>query len=166
MEYRDYKGYRVYEDGLVLDKDSNTEINKWLNPKGYWWSSFKGLSGRNTMSIHRFIVMAWGIIRPRYDIYMEVDHIDDDKTNNRPDNLQWLTKSENNQKTWDAGHKNTDGTNNGRCNTVERIVTRICKLLQRGYMPAQIRDMGYNYGLIRQIRSRNNWAWLSKDYKW
>ena len=166
MEYRDYMGYRVYKDGLILDRDSNTEINKWLNPKGYWWSHFKGLTGWNTMAIHRFIVKAWGIDRPRYDIYMEVDHIDDDKTNNRIDNLQGLTKSENNQKTWDAGHKDNSGVKNGRCRTTENIVIYICKLLQHGYMPAQIRDMGYNYCLVRQIRNKKNWTWLSKDYKW
>lgn len=166
MKFKEYQDYCVWEDGLILNRNSNTEIKKHLNPKGYWWSTFKIDGKYKTMGIHRFITLAWDIKRPRFDIYMEIDHIDDNKINNRPDNLQWLTKSENNQKTWDANHKNNDGINNGRCKTSEKIVKYICKLLQKGYMPAQIRDMGYSYSLVRSIRLKKNWSWLSKDYKW
>lgn len=108
------------------------------------------------MAVHKFVVMAWGIKRPRFDIYMEVDHIDDNRINNRPDNLQWLTKTENNQKCWDAGHKDNSGANNGRCKTKEKIVHYICKLLQYGYSSSSIRNMGYNYSLVNKIKIRQN----------
>lgn len=167
MEYRDLEGYRVYEDGSIKRIKTMNNVSQHLNHKGYYQFSFITEKGkRTTRASQRFICRAWYGEPPEDGNLYEADHKDFDRTNNHKDNLQWLTKSQNNQKTWDVKNKNNNGTNNGRCNTTEKIVIYICKLLQLGYIPAQIRDMGYNYGLIRQIRSRNNWAWLSKDYKW
>ena len=48
--------------------------------------------GGKTMLKHRVVAMQWVF---NVDEKVEVDHIDHDKTNNRIENLRWVTRSEN-----------------------------------------------------------------------
>ena len=50
------------------------------------------------------------------------------------------------------------GETNGRCKTSLATVIEIKKLLQRGLSAARIRDMGFNYYLVRSIKSGKNWS--------
>jgi hypothetical protein len=45
-------------------------------------------------SVHSLVAAVW--LPPRPSRIHEVDHIDGSRANNRPDNLRWLTKAENN----------------------------------------------------------------------
>lgn len=49
-------------------------------------------SGHKRMSIHRLVAQAF---LPNPDGYAEVNHIDENKANNRAENLEWCTRSQN-----------------------------------------------------------------------
>lgn len=51
--------------------------------------------------VHRLIAAAW--LAPQPSPQHEIDHIDECRANNRPTNLQWLTKSENSSR-WMRNH--------------------------------------------------------------
>ena len=62
-----------------------------------------------TRHLHRLMYLCFiGDIPEGY----EVDHINDIRDDNRLDNFQLLTKSQNNQKSWDNGNRCAKGDNN------------------------------------------------------
>lgn len=89
-----FPGYWVNSDGRVWSERSNKWLVPWLNNKGYLivglWVN--GRVFRKT--VHRLVAEAF---MPNDDPEHKdtVDHIDGDKTNNRADNLQWLSHTEN-----------------------------------------------------------------------
>ena len=52
------------------------------------------------------------------------------------------------------------GESNGRCKTPLSTVKEIKLLLKQGLSAAEIRDLGYNYYLVRSIKSGKNWSWF------
>ena len=167
MEYRDYKGYRVYEDGRIQRIKTGNFINPSINQKGYHFTKFKFDGKWSTHGWHRVVCFAWHGDPPDDGLYYEADHKDFNRTNNHKDNLQWLTKSKNNQKTWDAKNKDNKGTKNGRCTLTEDQVRQVCECLEKGFSYEEINYItGVSKTKLYSIKIRKNWAWLSKDYKW
>jgi len=91
-----YEGrYRITEDGRVVSyATSNTkEIFGSLDAKGYVKITLTDESKiQKTYKAHRLVATAFiPAVEGKYDI----DHRDEDKTNNHEDNLRWCTKAEN-----------------------------------------------------------------------
>lgn len=80
-----------------------------VNRKGYYATNFYYGGKLHTHVIHYVVAMAY--LGPRPEGH-EIDHINNDRQDNRPTNLQYLTKSANNQKAWDAGNRNISGDRN------------------------------------------------------
>lgn len=97
----EYKGYVVNSDGTILNKDKSNKVLK-LSPKGYQLTAFYYEGKLHTHSVHKFVWLAFGGVRPEG---YELDHIDNDRANNAICNLQLLTKSQNNQKAYDSGNR-------------------------------------------------------------
>ena len=87
-----YPNYIITNDGKVY----NSQRNKYLVPAeaecGYMYVSLSGEERRKTFSIHRLVGLLF-IENPNN--YLEVNHIDFDKTNNNVDNLEWISRSDN-----------------------------------------------------------------------
>lgn len=88
-EWREIKGTR---DAFVSNWGRISVKGRLITPKpdseGYMRVSAEGLRDR----VHRFVAMAWC---PNPQSKPMVNHIDGDKTNNRADNLEWVTAKEN-----------------------------------------------------------------------
>lgn len=88
-----YPNYEVSNLGRVRNKNKGN-ILKWIdNGKGYQSVKIYNSSrpqGRRCL-VHRLVLSTFN----RIDIEMDVNHIDGNKTNNRLDNLEWVTKSDN-----------------------------------------------------------------------
>ena len=96
----------------------------------------------------------------------DVDHIDGNRANNKLDNLRWVTHGDNIKHSFSLENRSATGVENANSIFDEETVHAVCKLLEQGLMPAEIRDLGFDYSLVRTIRSRKNWGSISKDYKW
>lgn len=97
-----YKGLMVREDGLVKN------ISGHHSAKKDWWSGggFNGdycrvkVSGKGMQYVHRLVAKAF---IPNPDCKEQVNHINGVKNDNRVCNLEWCTRSENIQHSFDTG---------------------------------------------------------------
>lgn len=68
----------------------------------------------------------------------QVNHIDGNKQNNKVENLEWVTCSENNKHAYKTNLKSAKGENNGFCKLTEKQVLEIRSLYEKG------KHNGYN----------------------
>ena len=90
VEIRDipgFPGYRIARDGRVWSR-TGRELNPYRNRSGYLGVKADG----KFLALHRAIALAW--LGDPGDM-TDVNHIDGDKDNNDPSNLEWCTRSQN-----------------------------------------------------------------------
>ena len=80
--------YMVSSLGNFKRKKDNSIVKKWINDKGYISISLCS----KAKQAHRFVALAF---IENIENKPQVDHIDNDKTNNHVSNLRWVTQSEN-----------------------------------------------------------------------
>ena len=94
MEVIDFPSYLIYEDGKVFSKYKNKFLKPCINSCGYYSLVLCENGKRKTFKIHRLIALHF-IANPENK--REVDHINRIRSDNRIENLRWVTSSENNQ---------------------------------------------------------------------
>jgi hypothetical protein len=92
MEIEGYPNYLIYEDGRVYSKKRNKFLKPSKDKKGYISCHLYINSNGKWFFIHRLIALHY---IPNPENKAEVDHINDNPSDNRKENLQWLTKKEN-----------------------------------------------------------------------
>jgi hypothetical protein len=124
-------------------------------PKGYMMVKPQIDKVRHTFYVHRLVAEAF--IGPPPTPAHEVDHLNRDPGDNRSQNLEWVTSSENKIR---AGIRppRRAGTANGRSLFTPRSVRAIRAALRIGVSPTAIaRTVGCSVGAIRAIKDRRNW---------
>ncbi|MDU0441564.1 NUMOD4 domain-containing protein [Staphylococcus haemolyticus] len=91
VKYRDGRKYNYPSKLLKQRKDTN----------GYLQVSFNVNGNKSSHRTHRLVAETF-LIKPEIDL-ISVNHIDGVKINNKLDNLEWVTYSENTKKGYDAG---------------------------------------------------------------
>lgn len=157
-----YEGYTVFENGVILGRRGKPMVGV-DNGRGYLIVSLYLNKKTTTLAVHKLVAMCF-VENP--ENLPEVDHIDGDKLNNHYSNLRWVTRGFNIEHAYNLKARSAKGEDNARAIATEGIVHEICQLLQEGLMPAKIRDMGYDYSLVRSVRMRKNWTYISDEYTW
>ena len=90
--FENINSYEIFEDGTVISyKQKNPrKLKPYPNTKGYLLVDLS--VKRRAIKLHRLVAMAF--IDNPYN-KPQVNHIDCDKSNNRVDNLEWVTNGEN-----------------------------------------------------------------------
>lgn len=86
-----FENYQISDDGRVWSKKSN----KWLKPidvNGYKKVSLYKNGKEYQRLVHRLVAEAF---IPNPNNYEEINHINEDKSDNRVENLEWCTSSYN-----------------------------------------------------------------------
>ena len=90
--------YEVNEDGYVRNSRNNRILSNSPNNKGYMTVSLgKHLPGQ---LVHVLVAEAF---IPDYEPGLDVDHINGNKWDNRVENLQWVTRSDNLKRAYAMG---------------------------------------------------------------
>ena len=171
-EWRDVMGfesrYQVSDEGQVrrIAPGLNTYVGKILKLrllKGYP-SVVLHTDGRPVYRyIHALVAEAFLGLRPNG---CEVNHKNGDKTDNRVDNLEWVTKSENALHALHVlGTKcvpPTRGEANGRAKLTELDVLEIRRLYEMGAGTQQQLAQQYevHQETVGYVVRRKTWAWL------
>lgn len=99
-----YPNYLVSTSGFIKSIKPGTRYKNHLKPgkcsAGYYTVTLIGSNGKKTQSIHRLVAQAF-IPNPKNK--RTVNHINGIKTDNRAENLEWMTYSENNKHSYVIG---------------------------------------------------------------
>jgi len=108
MEIVGYNNYLIYEDGKVQNKKTKRYLKQCNDNFGYKIVNLYKDGKRKTFRIHRLVAEQY---IPNPDNKPQVDHMNRDRTDNRIQNLRWVTISENQQNTG-TRKDNTSGIKN------------------------------------------------------
>jgi hypothetical protein len=102
--------------------------------------------------LHQLVVECWGEPRPKGKDWC-IDHIDENKTNNKVENLRWLPRSENTRRS----HLGRPEPKKGRPQMEKEIKEEIINLSNQGLSQRQIAD-------IMEKSQRSIWNVLNGVY--
>lgn len=86
------KKYSISKDGRIVNLRTKRELKHQMCERGYNRVAIY-LDRRHTVSVHRLVAMCF--VDGRSESKNEVNHIDGNKDNNCPSNLQWVNHKEN-----------------------------------------------------------------------
>ena len=152
--------YEVSNLGRVRTR--NNRIRKqFFGTWGYLQVSLYDKDKIKTFKIHRIVALAF-VDNP--DKKTQVNHKDNNKTNNNANNLEWVTPKENSHM---AARDRLYKTGEGRKNSVltEDTVSRIRYVHKKGCKILWISTLlGVSYGTIRSIIQGISWKYSKKEH--
>lgn len=129
-------------------------LPQYLSKAGYLVVSYKS----RPVLVHRIIA---SIYCTGFTPGLAVDHIDGNKLNNEPANLEWVTLSENNRRARVNGLNNNAGEKHGLARLTDSDVINIRDRYARGERQRTIaEDLGVCLGSIRRIVTGRSWRHL------
>ena len=84
--------YEVSDLGNVRNKKTKRILKPSVHRCGYLWVNLYKYGKRKNLYIHRLVADAF-IQNP--EMFTDIDHVDCDKTNNKKENLEWVSHKEN-----------------------------------------------------------------------
>ena len=147
--------YFVSRDGVVTNTKSGRVLKSQINSSGYPCVTLRVDGVKKMYSIHRLVAM--GYVSGFRD-GLVVNHIDGDKMNYSPSNLEWVTSSQNSIHAYKNGLNSRSGENNGRHKLTKHQVSEIRWLHEVGVSKKELADV-YDVGLksIYDILSLRTW---------
>lgn len=144
-----FDGYTIRKDGVVVGRQ-NRPLNPFIDRDGYCVVSLLNGGKASKRFVHRLVAQAF---IPNPENKSTVNHINGNKTDNRVENLEWATQSENNAhayRTELATPHRINGDKNGRSKLTREQVEEIRTQLATDNS-SDIRDLAKAYGVSERI---------------
>ncbi len=134
------------------------KLSPWLNHSGYLNVACMRNSKRVKVFVHRLIARAFV---PGYKPHLSVNHINGNKLDNRPENLEWLTIADNSKHGWETGLVDLRGEKHPTHKLTQQQVIHIRKALRLG-VPANSLAIiaGVNPSTVYLIEYGKRWKHL------
>lgn len=155
--------YMVSTYGRIKNKKTGKIMKLSFDNYGYLKISLKHRGISITRTVHRLVMETFN---PNPDKTKQVNHINGIKTDNRLENLEWVTVSENIKHAFSLGLKKPRKGEESNFNKYnEEIIRFACELMAQGKGTKYISEKtGLPYKYITDIRTGKKWAHISKDY--
>lgn len=142
------KGTARYISGRIISE-------QWTNRR-YADLSIANNGSVKTMKVHRLVALAF---IPNKNGFLEVNHIDGNRRNNSPDNLEWVTRKQNNDHAISSGLKPPiKGSHHGKSKLNESQVAEIKRLLSSGTSGREIaRAFNISPSTVCHINRSKGW---------
>lgn len=135
-----------------------TEIKPWVAKSGYHVVSAKLGPNRPKVFVHRLVAMAFV---PGFTDGLTVNHINGNKLDNRPENLEWVTLADNTKHEWETGLVDLRGEKHPGHKLTQKQVIHIRKALRLGVAANSLAIIaGVNPSTIYLIEQGKRWAHL------
>lgn len=158
---KNYPNYSVSNTGLVKNNKSNRVLKPWISQGGYY---ILRLGNSTNKAIHRLVAETFII---NFKNKKDVNHKNGIKLDNNVKNLEWTTRSENCQHSYDNGlstyrpfgHKNSTGSKNCMAKLSESDIITIRRLRNSKNMTySEIAKIyGVNQATIGYIVTNKTW---------
>jgi len=130
-------------------------ISSYVEKNGYATVAVQVDGKRKKFQLHYLVARAFV---PGYEPGLCVNHIDGNKTNNDPSNLEWVTRARNTQHAWETGLVDLRGDNNPCRKLSSGKVRIIRKMLSRGMTCGEISIVAdVSTSLIELIAKGERW---------
>lgn len=150
--------YTINSDGEVFSDKTGKMKTRNKGDTDYQIINFMKIDGKKkTYRLHRLVLMAFD---PRDDMdSLEVNHKDGNKKNNKLENLEWCTSSENQIHAYKTGlQKPRRGSASNLSKLSEDDIKKIFELREQGYTQQQIADVaGCTRSNISYILNKKSW---------
>lgn len=154
----EYEGvYQASNLGNIRSVKTGLLRKQHINKNGYLYICLKGgLGKQGTIRSHRLIAITFiGLDADR----KLIDHINGIKTDNRAENLRWVTHKENIQAAWDLGLVDNKGQKHGMSKLTDNDVLEIRRLCKKGIMGKEISKLfGIAPARISDIKNGKAWT--------
>lgn len=165
--WKDIPGYEKYQASNIGNirsywgKGNSVRILRFVQRKrGYRLVGFSTPNGKGMAYVHRLVALAF---IPNPDNKVQVNHKDGDASNNRVENLEWATPSENMQHSYDTGlHNPVRGEKNPIAKLSEPQVLEIRRRAASGESVSRIKkDYDVGHHAIYCIVTNRAWKHLN-----
>ena len=151
----DFDNYVIYSDGRVLNRIRGSFLRTFKRKDGYISIQLSNNGERKTYKLHRLV--AENLI-PRIKGKYCVNHINGNKSDNRVENLEWCTNSENQKHAFKIGLLTNRGSNHPRSKLTETNVLDIRQELKKGKSYKELAEKhGVHCDTIGNIKNRKTW---------
>lgn len=152
------------EGNLYSTRNENKPFKLQLEPCGYYRAKTKVESKDASILAHRAVALAF-IPNPKNK--PQVNHKNGIKTDNRVENLEWVTHSENMIHAFNNGlQEGKKGEDNHFNKYPKELIIKICEMLEGGYRNCDIgKILDVDRFLVKDIRTGRRWKHISKNYK-
>jgi hypothetical protein len=175
------KDWLVQRDGTIFSPEKTTEVTRtrngveqryshstpqkqiapWKTKSGYLEVSIKHGDKRTKALVHRLVGLAFV---PGYEEHLSINHINGIKTDNRPENLEWVTLAENTKHQWRTGLVDLRGDNHPNKKLNGKQVVYIRRLLRQGIPAHQLAVIaGVSSSTIALIQKNQRWSSLDES---
>lgn len=147
-------GYKVSNLGNITGRTG--KLMKFAkHEKGYY--KVRLWNPKKSYFVHRLVAMTF---IPNPNLYPQIDHINGIKTDNRVENLEWVTQSENAKRSFILGLQD----NKGQSHPKAKLTTQQAKEIRDavlGQFTISRKQLAIKYGVseacVKNIRSRFAW---------
>lgn len=158
-----YPNYSVDSEGRIFNNETGKEKAQYVNRDGYKVVDMYKNNKPTRKTVHRFVALAF---IPNPENKPCVNHLDGNKENNKVENLEWATYSENTIHAFETGllvREKGEKVHNAIFSDEE--IHQVCRMMQAGYRNIDIQSkLNVPKYLLKNIRNNGAWSHISCQY--